>query len=231
MLKFFQNTPGILAVMSEREDGSMKLAPDNANAENRKEFFAKIAAEKVISADLENGTNAAIVSASSPPIISSADALVTSEKNIYLSITVADCIPVYFYETENKIIALAHCGWRGICGGIIQNTLEKIFMLGGKAENIKMALGPGINKCHFEIKLDILDRFTDYPDFVVKHEEKVFVDLKGIIKKQLDDFGIKEENIENNQECTFENAEKYFSYRRDKPLNIEAMAVAIGLIG
>lgn len=231
MLRFFENTPEILAVMSEREDGNMKLISGGENSENRNKFFGKsgINAEKVFSADLQNGTNVVIVSADSQKIISGADALVINNKNISLSVTIADCIPVYFYEPGKKIIALAHCGWRGIVGGIVRNTLDKILDLGGKVENTKIALGPGINKCHFEIKKDVLDKFSNYPDFIERRENKIFVDLKGIIKKQLDDFRIKDENVENNQECTFESIDKYFSYRRDKPEKIEAMVAVIGL--
>lgn len=217
--------------MSEKKDGSMKLFENgDANMENRNKFFksAGIDSSRVISAGIANGTNVKIVSASSPKIIYEADGLVTNNKNIFLSITIADCVPVYFYNPENKIVAIVHCGWRGIIGGIIKNALNKIFELGGKAENLAVALGPGICKDHFEIREDTLNEFRDYPEFVVWDSGKIFVDLKEIIKKQLNEFQIRSENIEDNPECTFEN-NKYFSFRRDKPKIIEAMIAVIGI--
>lgn len=217
--------------MSEKQDGSMKLfKDDSANMENRNKFFKSVDIDsgQVISAGIANGTNVKIVFANSPKIIYEADGLVTNDKNTFLSITTADCIPVYFYEPENGISGIAHCGWRGVIDGIIKNTLNKIFELGGKTENLAVALGPGICKDHFEIKEDALDKFSDYPEFVIRSNGKIFVDLKGIIKKQLGDFKIKSEKIEDNPECTFESG-KYFSFRRDKPEAVEAMIAVIGI--
>jgi len=73
-----------------------------------------------------------------------------------------------------------------------------------------------------------LDRFGSYPEFVIRREGKIFVDLKGIIKEQMVDLGIDYKNIENNEECTMED-DRYFSFRRDKPKVTEAMVAVIGL--
>lgn len=222
--------PEVWAMMSEREDGSMKLFKNSGlNLENRAKFFEKIGIDKdrVIAAEIVHGTKVEVVDSSSPRFVLEADGLVTEDENIFLSITVADCIPVYFYEPGNKIFGILHCGWRSIVGGIIKNGIEKVVNLGGKVENLKVALEPGINKCHFEIGKDVLDKFKEYLEYIERRDEKIFVDLKGIIKKQLADFGIKIENIEDNPECTFE-SERYFSFRRDKTEPIEAMVAVIG---
>lgn len=232
MLKFFEKYPEVLAVMSEREDGSMKLFKDNElNLENRNKLFEKIGIDKnsVVAAEIVHGVNISVVDNSDVKIVLEVDGLATNKQNIFLSITVADCVPVYFYEPKSNIIALAHCGWRGIAQNIIKNTLEKIENLGGKVQNIEVALGPGIKKCHFEIKEDILNQFKKYPNFIEKRDSKIFIDLKGIIRKQLIELRIKLENIEESDECTFENSNKYFSYRRDNPEVIEAMAAIIGI--
>lgn len=231
MIKFLKNIPEVMAVMSEREDGSMKLFKESGlNWENRARFFAKIGVgeNNVVSAEIVHGTKVEIVDSTSAEIVSGADGIVTNDKNIFLAVTVADCIPVYFYDSERKVIGLAHAGWRGIVNGVIGNTVEKISELGGAPDDLKIAFGPGINVCHFEIKADVLDKFSDYPKFVVKRDGKIFVNLKGIIKKQLTALQIKSENIEDSSECTFEN-NRYFSFRRDRPETIEAMVAVIGL--
>lgn len=231
MIKFFENIPEILAVMSERKDGSMKLFSDSdLNLENREIFFSKvgISKNKIVAAEIVHGTKVAIVDNSSPDFILGADGLITKDANIFLSVTVADCIPIYLYESRQNIIGVIHCGWRGIVDGIIENAMGKIFDLGGKSENLKVVLGPGINKCHFEIKEDVLDKFSNYPEFVIRRNEQIFVDLKGIIKKQLNNFKINTENIEDNDECTMESG-RYFSFRRDKPKITEAMVAVIGM--
>ena len=231
MIKFFEEIPEILAVMSEREDGSMKLfSGNNLNLENRNKFFGKIgiSENKVIVAEIVHGAKVEIVDSSSLEFILEADGLITKDANVFLSITIADCIPVYLYESEQKIIGIVHCGWRGIVGGVIGNAVKKLLQLDGSPENLKIALGPGINKCHFEIKEDVLDKFKDYPEFVIKQNDKIFIDLKGIIRKQVDETGVDQKNIEDNSECTIEN-DNYFSFRRDKPKMTEAMVAIIGI--
>lgn len=232
MIKFFEKYPEIIAVMSENKDGSMKLFKNSyKNAMNRNIFFKSIGinSDRVISAGIANGINVKIISANSMKVIYGTDGLVTNRKNVFLSITVADCIPVYIYEPENGILGIAHCGWRGIVNGIIKNSYYKITELGGRADNLEVALGPGICKSHFEIKEDVLDKFSDYSEFIIQRDDKIFVDLKGIIKKQLGYFQIKSADIEDNAECTFE-SDKYFSFRRNKPEIVEAMIAIIGII-
>lgn len=231
MIRFFKDKKNILAVMSQREDGSMRLFGDEKNIKNRSDFLVKnrIDKNKVISAEMVHGSKVKVVNEKSPRIIKGVDALVTKD-NLFLAVTVADCIPVYFYDEKNKIIGLAHAGWKGITKGIIKNTLNKIIQLGGESDNIKVTLGPGIKKCHFEIKEDIVDKFKKYPQFIIFKKDKLFVDLFGIIKNQLLDYKIKNRNISVSKECTFEDVKKYFSYRRDKPEVVEVMMAILGMI-
>ncbi len=233
MLDFFPKLKNVTAVMSERSDGSMKLfVGSDLNLENRKSFFEKIGADqkKVIAAEIVHGSKVELVDQKSEVMILGADGLVTKKKNVFLSVTIADCIPVYFCESKAQIVALVHAGWRGIVDGVIENAVAKILEIGGSVENLHLALGPGINQCHFEIGSDILAEFEKYPQFVVKKDGKILVDLKGIIRSQLAKLRIKTENIEDNQECTFENEQKYFSFRRDKPEKVEAMVAVIGIM-
>jgi YfiH family protein len=235
MMRFFEKYPEVLAIMSEREDGSMRLF-DNGNLiqeniERRKKYFKKLGVkfDNVISAYLINETKIKIIENKERGIISKTDGLVTNKKNIYLSVTAADCIPVLFYDFKSKIVGVAHAGWRGVVGNIIKKTVDNIFKLGGNAESIAVSMGPGIKQCHFEISKDILDKFNTCPEFIERRENKYVVNLKGIIKKQLTEIGIKNENIDNNNDCTFCNEEKYFSYRRENQKDVGLMIALIGL--
>jgi polyphenol oxidase len=98
-----------------------------------------------------------------------------------------------------------------------------------KTENILVGIGPGIRACHFEIKEDTLHNYKKYPEFILQKEDRLFVNLAGIIQQQILTMGIQKENIEDSMLCTFCLEEKYFSYRRDKPENVEAMLAYIGL--
>lgn len=220
MLRFFEKFPEVFAIMSEKADGSMKLLDGEAwkeNLKNRNVFFGRngIDPDKVVSAKLAHGNQVLAVGNGAGKIIEGADGLVTSESGLFLAVTVSDCIPAFFYEKEKGIIGVAHAGWRGIVQGVIGNAVEKISQLGGNPKNLQVAFGPGINKCHFEIKEDVFDEFSGYPEHVLWKGEKTFVDLKGIVREQLSGIGIKGLNIEDNHNCTY-CSEKLFSFRRDK---------------
>ncbi len=207
----------------------MKILPNNDNHINRQTFFAVhgIDEDQVFSAEIVHGGEVATIDTRSPFFLLGTDALVTKEKDITLAVTVADCIPVYFYSPQEKIIGIAHAGWRGILANIIPNTLQEITVLGGSIESLQVVLGPGINECHFEIGEDVLPCFFEYQKFVQQRAEKYFVDLKGIIQEQLIASGVPSENIENDSDCTFENKEQYFSFRRDKTSPVEAMVATL----
>ncbi|MFZ2299931.1 MAG: peptidoglycan editing factor PgeF [Candidatus Moraniibacteriota bacterium] len=234
MLDFFRQFPEVFAVLSERKDGPMKAFPERPeeNRENRKRFFSEqgIASDGVVSAELVHGTEVAIVSDTSQTVILGTDALVTKEKKLFLSVTVADCLPVFFYDPMARVIGIAHAGWRGIVGGVIGKTVDAMIECGAKQIDICVAFGPNIQKCHFEIGTDILSQFAGYEQYILERNAGIFVDLQGIAKEQLKKSGISGKNIEKSLLCTFCEPEKFFSHRRDKMANIPAMAAVIGMI-
>lgn len=221
----------VLKGFSEKIDGSMYLSAQNPLAENvanRKRFLEmkNLGGRKIVVAGLVHGSAVQKVDAGAEYIIPDTDALVTQTPEMILTLTGADCFPVYFEEKTAGIVGLAHCGWKGIVGGIVNNTVGAIVEMGGKTENIVMTIGPGICTKHFEIKEDILSSFEVYPEYILR-EERISVDLKGIIKKQATESGIVSENILDTNECTYCLDEKYFSYRRDKSDPLEAQIAYI----
>lgn len=233
MLTFFKKFEEVQAVISEKKDGSMKvfLERPEENRENRARFFKEqgIHAGRVVGAEIVHGTQAVVVSDVSTAIISGTDALITKEKNVFLFVTVADCLPVFFYDPFEKVIGIAHAGWRGIVSGVIEKMITALKNCGASEKNIFIACGPSIQKCHFEIGIDILPQFTGYEKYITQKDKRMFVDLQGIGKEQLQNLGVPEEHIETNTHCTFCEKERFFSYRRDKPQRIEAMVALIGM--
>ena len=208
----------------------MKLVKgSDLNSGNRARFFARFSPKKIVSAELVHGSKIEVVDKNSAEIIDGVDGLITQDPSVLLSITVADCIPVFFYESHRGIIGLVHSGWRGTVAGVAEAAVKAIITLGGDPDKLVVALGPGINVCHFEIQADVLEKFSAYPDSIVHRDGRVFVDLKSIIIEQLTSFGIKPTNIENHLDCTME-GDRYFSFRRDKPEIVETMAAVIGLV-
>lgn len=215
----------VLKGFSEKKDGSMYLPLTNPRAENiahRKEFFEalNLGGKQIAVANLVHGTKVAVINRHSPYITPETDALVTKDSDIILTLTGADCFPVYFEEKQAGIIGLAHCGWRGIVAGVISETLAAIEKAGGKKSDIMLTFGPGICAKHFEIQEDVLPSFAEYSEHISR-ENGIHVDLKGIMRQQAESLGILPEKIIDSGECTYCLKEKYFSYRRDKPEYLE----------
>jgi polyphenol oxidase len=141
------------------------------------------------------------------------DALVTNKPGIALAVSVADCYPILFEDSKNKIIAAVHAGWRGTVGGIVKNTLEKMFELGAEPSQIRAAIGQGISLKRFEVGDEVIKQFRD-AGFDDAYFENKHIDLAACNKKWMLDLGVNENNIWHLNRCTFE--EDFFSYRRDK---------------
>lgn len=237
LFSIFNKYPNVIIAISAKEDGPMKvryeLENDNKTLSNRSKFLKKygITNDMVVSARLAQENSMRLVTKSDVgKFIPETDGLFTNEKGLYLSITIADCFPIFLYNPKNEAIGLIHVGWKGLDKKIIFNAVDalgKNYKV--KPENLIVGIGLGIGVCHFEVKDDVLNRFRVYKDEIVKRGDKYYLDLKKIAVKQLFNLGIKKENIEVSPLCTYCEKDKYFSYRRDNSFPLEAMIVIIGM--
>jgi len=221
MFKIFSKHLNIIIAISEKKNGPMKFSPDN-----RENFLRKLGIEDklTVKAGLVHENNVKVVSdEDAGKTIEKTDGLITADKSLFLTITVADCLPIFIFDSEKEIIGLIHGGWRGLAKNILAEAVKNL------SKDILVGIGPGISQCHFEVKQDVLREFKPYlKDTLLKRDGKLFLDLKKIAKLQLIDIGIKPENIEISPECTFCLQNKYFSFRRDKPQKLQTMLALIG---
>lgn len=217
--------------ISEKKDGSMK-----DDLLNKKEFLKQLdelSNKKLASAKLIDGNIVKIVDkADEDVIMANCDALISQQSNVILSITVADCLPIYFYDSKNQVIAIAHAGWRGALQEVAPRVI-KIFCekYRSKSTDINIYIGPHIQNCHFEVQTDVLEKFKNiYSYAIIDRDNKSFIDLSLVVKNQLINQGVLEKNIIISPECTYCQKEKYFSYRRDKPQNLQTMLAFISKI-
>jgi len=226
----------IIYGITEKKDGNMKLILGEHNAEiseNRREYFKKQGMGKLdeVAAEIIHGSKVKIGSRKDAGnIIKGIDGLITTEKNLILAVTMADCLPIYFYNTKANIIAIAHAGWRGLRIGIVENMLSKLKELDTDIlDEMKVYVGPHIKDCHFEVKSDVLGHFDQIPGAVAKSGGKKFLSLAEVCKYLLVKQGIKEENIKISRDCTYCEENRYFSFRRDKPEKISAQMAFISI--
>ena len=141
------------------------------------------------------------------------DGLVTHiDNNIYLVIQTADCVPIFMLDNVKGIIGLVHSGWKGTSKSIILSAISIFSNYGSTEKDIKIYLGPSIKSCCYEIKNDVAKYFNQ--KFIIKNDQKLFLDLESKINEDLSKMGIKPSNIFMSNICTYEN-KNFCSYRRD----------------
>lgn len=225
----FDNHPEVFTAFSTRADGSMNVIHSTGN---RNRFLNSLSiVDKSVGLILVHGSKVAKVNKEDTgKIIPETDALITSEPNLFLNVTVSDCLPVFFYDPIKKAVALAHAGWRGLDNGILKNTVAALVSeYATDPKDLIVGIGPCICKEHYQIQDDLLEEFKDYPEAIIRNSDGIFLDLILIAKTQLLSMGITENNIENSDECTFGLPDKFFSYRRDKPEIVKPMIAIIGI--
>jgi YfiH family protein len=208
---------------------SYRVGDKNENVKNnRKIFFDELGIEEE-RVSFQRQTHSVISNmVSNPKFFEDSDALYTNTKNNFLAISIADCIPVFLYEPDKKVAAGIHSGWKGTLNKITTVTIEKLkeeFSI--NPENIFAYIGPGISHEYFEVGKDVYDLFES--DVKITRDEKHFVDLKKHNYLQLIRLGVKPENIEVSDLCTYKEKDLFHSYRRDRD-NSGRMIGVIGLI-
>jgi len=146
-----------------------------------------------------------------------ADGLVTATPGVALSILTADCQPVLFADRDAGVIGAAHAGWRGALDGVLEATIDAMVALGARRDGIRAAIGPSISQRNYEVGQEFFERFLDEdPDnarfFINGVEGKYQFDLPGYGLMRLRGAGI--ETAEWTRHCTYEDAIRFFSYRR-----------------
>src|SRR6266853_1757202 len=95
-------------------------------------------------------------------IMDGVDGHATGARGLLLTVTVADCIPVYLAVPEKHVVALRHSGWRGTAAGILERGVELVKRLGlVRSEDIVMHCGVGICGDCYEVGSEVLSQFSD----------------------------------------------------------------------
>lgn len=161
------------------------------------------------------------------------DAMVTNQPGILLTAYFADCIPLYFFDPEHRVIGLAHSGWKGTMGRIAVKTLQTMRdHYGSRSENIQVFIGPGIGPCCFQIQPDLMEKvnaeFTGFDGIIMMNKDGYFWDLPATNHQMLLEWGVQAENIIHCSLCTSCRTDVFYSYRRERG-NTGRMAAGLAL--
>ena len=148
-----------------------------------------------------------------PGIYENIDGLVSNLKNkIYLSISVADCVPVCMFDPKTENFALVHSGWRGTYKKITNKAVYLMIENGSIPKDILVYCGVSISKKNYEVGDDVASLFSKSNSSTFG--KKFLLDIKSQIKDDLITIDLLEKNISIEQDCTYNNM-TLPSYRRD----------------
>jgi YfiH family protein len=227
---------GLRAFMSTREGGVSAAPWDRLNlgrsvgddpaavAENRRRVAALMGAEPVYLHQVHGSR--CVLLREPPPEPVQADAAVTVTPGLPLAIQVADCLPVLLtaLDPQGRALAVggAHAGWRGLAGGVLESTVAALREWAPDNFALRAWMGPCIGPAAFEVGADVLEAFGRSPDAPGPHFRprtrpdgslRWLADLHGLARDRLHRLGV--EGVFADPACTFSDASRFFSFRRD----------------
>jgi len=152
-----------------------------------------------------------------------ADAAVSNVPEDVLVILTADCLPVLLTSADGKVIGAAHAGWRGLCDGILENTVSEMLKLSDQSSAADWIawMGPAIGPESFEVGQDVVGRFAESGVHDMKKcfvpitnkPGKYLADIYQLARERLMTVGVNA--IYGGDLCTLQDGGRFFSYRRD----------------
>ena len=208
----------VFYTFTDENDGNLAFHVEDNEInviKNRKNLALKLGYnyEDLVYMNQVHSANIIVVDENSPKLVDNCDSIITRSKNLPLMVMVADCIPILMFDEVKGVIAAIHAGRNSTFLKISEITAKKMIEdFSCKTENIKVIMGPSIQKCCYEVN-DELKNIVEKSfgkEFVIENN----IDLQGINKKLLENLGIK--NIEISSICTKCSNKPYFSYRKEK---------------
>jgi YfiH family protein len=147
--------------------------------------------------------------------LGAADAAFTRRRGRVCAILTADCLPIVLAAASGDLVAAAHAGWRGLAGGVIEATVGALAV---PPESLLAWLGPAIGPLHFEVGGEVREALLAADSgaaaaFVPNSRGRFMADLAALARRRLVGLGVK--RIYGGGNCTFADAGRFFSHRRD----------------
>ncbi|WP_026340571.1 peptidoglycan editing factor PgeF [Thioalkalivibrio sp. ALJT] len=146
-----------------------------------------------------------------------ADAVVTDRPGVVCAVQTADCLPVVMATADGRAVGVAHAGWRGLVGGVLEATLEALHA-GRPDAPVQAWMGASIGPGAFEVGPEVRAAFLEQDPgagaaFVAAGAGRLLADLYQLARRRLERAGVR--RVAGGGRCTFREAEHFFSYRRD----------------
>lgn len=142
-----------------------------------------------------------------------ADAASTDRPGVVCAVLTADCLPVLFCDAAGTRVAAAHAGWRGLAGGVLEAAVA-----GFGGGEVRAWLGPAIGPDAFEVGPEVRAAFVEADPataaaFRAGRGDRFFADLYTLARHRLRAAGVTA--VSGGGFCTYHEADRFYSYRRD----------------
>jgi len=160
-----------------------------------------------------------VLRVSGPGLAGEADALVTAEKDLCLSVAVADCVPVALVGEHE--VGMVHSGWRGTLVGVSGKAAQELVGSGTRAY-----IGPSIRRCCYEVSEELAQRFAaEFGDEVVSGR---YLSLQDSIRIDLERHGVEVYDL---GLCSGCNPDLFYSHRKQGPHTGRNLASIVRVAG
>jgi YfiH family protein len=200
---------------------------------HRREFFRKLnVKEGSVYALSQTHSRDVVIVGNSPPseyYSVNADGMLTANRNAILSVTVADCLPIFIHDRANGAFGIVHSGWKGT--GIVLEAIRKCEShFKSRKEDLSVLIGPGIGVCCYNVDQERYNLFRkEYGHQSVRREDgEYYLNLRKANLVLLNNYGIGEVTVID--DCTCCNP-LFSSCRREGQENFSRMLACIGFIG
>ncbi|MGL5034819.1 MAG: peptidoglycan editing factor PgeF, partial [Microcystaceae cyanobacterium] len=170
-----------------------------------------------------------------------ADAVITELEDQVVWVASADCTPVLIGDLVTGRVAAIHAGWRGTAQSIVPKTIERFLAMGSQLPDLRIALGPAIAGEVYQVNLEVaaevgasvllnsspteilsqLSQLAKPPFLPDSEPEKIRLDVRRINELQLENLGITAEQIAIAPHCTYQEPDRFFSYRRTQEKKVQ----------
>ena len=223
--------PGVGSFCSERAGGVSAAPWDTLNlgdhvgdaeaavAENRRRYAQALGARPVFLKQVHGRGVVRLDAGTSDG--NEADACWTTERGLACTMMVADCLPVLLASRSGQVVGAAHCGWRGLAGGVLEALHAQMATAG--AGQVIAWLGPCIGPEAFEVGPEVREAFVAGDAqaralFRPQAQDKFLADLSGLARRRLAALGVRDVHGNDGSRawCTVSNPSRFFSHRRDR---------------
>lgn len=182
--------------------------------ENRESFFKRfelnlfsVATQKQVHGDtvtfIEEGINCG-----------ESDAMITDKSNLGLAISSADCPAIFLYDKKKSVVAAVHSGWRGTQNKILLKVLQKLENdFNSTPSDLVAYVAPSISQQNYEVGEEVASLFEE--KYSTRHNSKYLLNLQAVNRDIMLQYGMKKNNIQVSNLCSYEMRDLLHSYRRD----------------